>query len=276
MSGIAGNELVTLAIALILAGGVAGLLAGLFGVGGGAIIVPILYQAFIAVGVPDTLRMPLTVGTSLAVIVPTAVTSYLTHRKTGAVDQVALRLWSWPCVIGVIGGSALATFAPAALFKIVFASVSAVIGLALVIGRERWRMSDNLPGPLVMRLIGFVIGILSALMGISGGMLTNIVMLMLGRSIHQAVATSAGLGVFISIPGAIGYALAGWSQTSALPPFSLGYVSLPGAISLAALGMWIAPFGARLAHKIPRRRLELAFAAYLLTMSARFFAALVW
>jgi uncharacterized protein len=276
MIALPGNEILTLAIALILAGGLTGLLAGLFGVGGGAIIVPILYQAFIVVGVPNDLRMPLTVGTSLAVIIPTAVTSYLAHRKKGAVDQLALRLWAWPCAIGVIGGSALATFAPAALFQSVFASVSAAIGIGLLIGRERWPVTKDLLGPLPMRIIGFVIGGLSALMGISGGMLTNMTMLMLGRSIHQAVATSAGLGVFIAIPGAIGYALAGWTRTSALPPFSLGYVSVPGAISLSALAMWIAPFGARLAHAIPRRRLELAFAAYLLTMSARFVVALVW
>jgi uncharacterized protein len=260
-----GNEVLTLAIALILAGGLTGLLAGLFGVGGGAIIVPILYQAFIVVGVPNDLRMPLTVGTSLAVIIPTAVTSYLAHRKKDTVDQSTLRLWAWPCTVGVIGGSALATFAPAALFQGVFASVSAAIGIALLIGQQRWPVRKDLPGPLPMRIIGFVIGGLSAL-----------TMLMLGRSIHQAVATSAGVGVFIALPGAIGYALAGWTQTSALPPFSLGYVSVPGAISLSALAMWIAPFGARLAHAIPRRRLELAFAAYLLTMSARFVVALVW
>jgi uncharacterized protein len=276
MTALPGNEIFTLAIALILAGGLTGFLAGLFGVGGGAIIVPILYQAFIVVGVPNDLRMPLTVGTSLAVIIPTAVTSHLAHRKKGAVDQLALRLWSWPCVIGVVSGSALAALAPAALFQIVFASVSAAIGIALLIGRQRWRVTDDLPGPLPMRIIGFVIGILSALMGISGGMLTNMTMLMLGRSIHQAVATSAGLGVFIAIPGAIGYALAGWPQTGALPPFSLGYVSVPGAILLSTLAMWTAPFGAQLAHSMPRRRLESAFAAYLLTMSARFVVALVW
>jgi uncharacterized protein len=276
MNALPGSEILSLGIALVLAGGVTGLLAGLFGVGGGAIIVPILYQTFIVIGVPDAVRMPLTVGTSLAVIIPTAITSYLTHRKKGAVDEVALRLWALPCVIGVVLGSAAATFAPAALFKIVFALVSAAIGIGLLMGTQTTRIAENLPAPLPMRIIGFAIGILSALMGISGGMLTNMAMLAFGRSIHQAVATSAGLGVFISIPGAIGYALAGWPHVSELPPFSLGYVSLPGAVLLAAMGMWIAPFGARLAHAIPRRKLELAFAVYLLTMSARFFVALVW
>jgi uncharacterized protein len=276
MNAIPGGEFLILAIALIVAGSVTGLLAGLFGVGGGAIIVPILYQTFIVVGVVDALRMPLTVGTSLAVTIPTAVTSYLAHRKKGAVDQVALRLLALPTVLGVALGSALATIAPAALFKIVFAAVSAAIGLSLLAGSQVTRLREDLPGPPAMRIIGFVIGILSALMGISGGMLSNMMMLAFGRSIHQAVATSAGLGVFISIPGAIGYALAGWPQMSALPPLSIGYVSLPGAILLSIVGVWTAPLGARLAHAVARRRLELAFAFYLLTMAARFVVALVW
>jgi uncharacterized protein len=276
MNTLVSGEFLTLAITLVLAGSVTGLLAGLFGVGGGAIIVPILYQTFIVVGVADAVRMPLTVGTSLAVIIPTAITSYLTHRKTGAVDEVALRLWALPTVLGVALGSALATIAPAALFKIVFAAVSAAVGLSLLVGSQATRLAKDLPGTLEMRIIGGVIGILSALMGISGGMLTNMTLLAFGRSIHQAVATSAGLGVFISIPGAIGYALAGWPHMSALPPFSIGYVSVPSAILLSIVAMWTAPLGARLAHAIPRRRLELAFAFYLLTMAARFIVALVW
>ena len=273
---LSGDEIVTLALALAVAGAVAGLLAGLFGVGGGAILVPILYQTFIIVGVPDAVRMPLTVGTSLAVIIPTAITSYTTHRKKGAVDEVALHLWALPCVAGVVLGSAIATIASPALFKLVFAAVSAAVGLSLLIGQQVLRVADDIPAPLPMRIIGFVIGVLAALMGISGGMLTNMTMLMFGRSMHQAVATSAGLGVFISIPGTIGYALAGWPHLSELPPLSIGYVSVPGAVLLAAIGMWVAPLGARLAHAISRRRLELAFAAYLLTMSARFVVALVW
>ena len=118
------------------------------------------------------------------------------------------------CVVGVVFGSAAATFAPAALFKIVFAAVSAAIGVRLLLGKQESHIAKDLPAPLPMRIIGFAIGVLSALMGISGGMLTNMAMLMFGRSIHQAVATSAGLGVFISIPGAIGYALAGWPHAA--------------------------------------------------------------
>jgi uncharacterized membrane protein YfcA len=121
-----------------------------------------------------------------------------------------------------------------------------------------------------MRVIGFFIGLLSSLMGISGGMLSNLSLMMFGRTIHQAVATSSGLGVIISIPGTIGYALAGWPKMSLLPPFSIGFVSLIGLALLAPLGMLLAPVGARLAHAISRRRLEIAFGCYLVVMAARF------
>ena len=269
MTAFSFEQFLPLAAALVCAGGVTGVLAGLFGVGGGAIIVPILYQTFVILGLPEEVRMPLTVGTSLAVIIPTSVRSYLAHRATGAVDNGILRLWVVPCLIGVIAGSALAAFAPPWLFKGVFVAIAGSNGIALLIGRKDWRIADE-PSSWPMRAIGFVIGILSSLMGISGGMLSNISLMMFGRTIHQAVATSAGLGVAISIPGAIGYAVAGLSKMSLLPPLSLGFVSLIGVALLAPLGMVCAPFGARLAHAIPRRKLEIAFGVYLVTMAGRF------
>lgn len=269
MTGFSFEHFLPLAAALVCAGGVTGVLAGLFGVGGGAIIVPILYQTFVILGVPEEVRMPLTVGTSLAVIIPTSVRSYFAHRATGAVDNGILRLWVVPCLFGVIAGSALAAFAPSWLFKGVFVAIAGGNGIALLIGRKDWRIADE-PSSWPMRAIGFVIGLLSSLMGISGGMLSNISLMMFGRTIHQAVATSAGLGVAISIPGAIGYAVAGLSKMSLLPPLSLGFVSLIGVALLAPLGMLCAPFGARLAHAIPRRKLEIAFGVYLVTMAGRF------
>jgi uncharacterized membrane protein YfcA len=269
MTGSSLEHFLPLAVALVLAGGVTGILAGLFGVGGGAIIVPILYQTFLLLGVPDEVRMPLTVGTSLAVIIPTSIRSYLAHRAKGAVDMRILWLWGPPIFIGVAGGSALAAFAPAWVFKSVFALIAGGNGIALLIGRKDWHIANE-PAPWPMRAIGFVIGFLSSLMGISGGMLSNLSLMMFGRTIHQAVATSSGLGVIIAIPGTIGYMLAGLSKTALLPPLSLGFVSLIGFALLSPLGMLLAPFGARLAHAISRRRLEIAFGCYLLIMSARF------
>jgi uncharacterized membrane protein YfcA len=269
IAGFSAEQFLSLAAALFFAGGLTGILAGLFGVGGGAIIVPILYQTFVLLGVPEEVRMPLTVGTSLAVIIPTAVRSYLAHRKTGAVDTRIMRLWALPIFFGVAAGSFLAAFAPAWVFKLVFTLIAGGNGIALLIGRKDWRIADE-PSSWPMRGIGFFIGLLSSLMGISGGMLSNLSLMMFGRTIHQAVATSSGLGVIISIPGAIGYALAGISKMSLLPPLSLGFVSLIGVALLAPLGMLLAPIGARLAHAISRRRLEIAFGCYLLLMAGRF------
>ena len=270
MFGLPTGELVTLAIALVLAGALTGILAGLFGVGGGAIIVPILYQVFVIIGAPEAVRMPLAVGTSLAIIIPTSLRSFLAHRARGAVDMTVLRLWAVPCFLGVLAGSAIAAFAPPWLFKIVFVAVAGLNGIQLLVGGSRWRTPDDLPGPVFMRIVGFFIGILSALMGISGGMLSNIAMVVFGRSIHQAVATSAALGVVISIPGAIGYVFAGLPQAPLLPPLSIGFVSLIGFALLAPLSVWFAPLGARIAHSFSKRRLEMAYGTYLLIMASRF------
>jgi uncharacterized membrane protein YfcA len=269
------GELATLAVALLLAGALTGILAGLFGVGGGAIIVPILYQVFAIIGAPEAVRMPLAVGTSLAIIIPTSLRSFLAHRATGVVDMKALRLWTIPCFLGVIAGSAIAAVAPPWLFKIVFVAIAGLNGIQLLVGGSRWRIADDLPGRLVMRIMGFFIGILSALMGISGGMLSNVAMVVFGRSIHQAVATSAGLGIVISIPGAIGYVFAGLSQTPLLPPLSIGFVSLIGFALLAPLSVWFAPLGARIAHSFSKRRLEIAYGTYLLIMAGRFLINLI-
>ena len=270
MSVTSAPELVLLAGALLLAGGLTGMLAGLFGVGGGAVIVPVLYQAFVAVGVADDVRMPLTVGTSLGVIVPMSIVSYLAHRKTGAIDRDILGLWAWPCAAGVALGAGMAALASPLLFKLVFVVVAGGNGIKLLLGPARATERTAGPGAAAMRGIGLLIGLISALMGISGGMVSNVILLHLGRSIRQAVATSAALGLWISIPGAIGYALAGMTRAPALPPFSIGFVSLPALVLVSVLGMLLAPAGARLAHSIDRRHLEIAFGCYLLAASTRF------
>jgi len=270
MFGFPLEELLWLALTLALAGTATGVLAGLFGVGGGAIIVPILYQVFTVLDVPETVRMALTVGTSLAVIIPTCVAAYFAHRAQGAVDEAILRQWLLPCFVGVAAGSFVAAFAPSWLFKVVFIAVAGCNGILLIVGRRNWQITPGPPAVWPIRAIGFGIGLFSALMGISGGMISNITLLAFGRTMQQAVATSAGLGVVISIPGAIGYIFAGWPQTALLPPLSLGFVSLIGLALLAPLSMAFAPYGARLAHRMTRRQLEIAYGVYLLLASARF------
>jgi uncharacterized membrane protein YfcA len=270
------TELLLLA-ALIVAGGVVtGVLAGLFGIGGGGIIVPVLYEIFRALGVPEDVRMQLCVGTSIAIIVPTNVRSYFVHRRYGAVLMDVVRAWSVPAVFGVAVGSLIAGLASGKVLTTAFVVVTLIIGTKLLIGRDDLRIADELPGPIVMRGYGFGVGLAASMMGISGGSISNMILTLYGRSIHNAVATSAAVGVPITIAGVIGYVLAGLPQQALMPPLSLGFVSLIGFALMAPVASLVAPYGAKLAHALPRRRLEIAFAVFLLAVSLRFFLSLVW
>jgi uncharacterized protein len=269
------GEILPLVAVLAAAGVISGILAGLFGVGGGIVIVPLLYQLFELIDVDEGVRMHLSVGTSLAIIVPTSIASYRKHKAKGAVDEGTLKQWAVPAVLGVTLGSGLAAFAPAALLKLVFVLVAGVTAIKLLSGRDDWRLGPALPSIWPMRIYGLVIGFFSALMGIGGGTIGNLVQTFYGVPIHRAVATSAGLGVLISIPGAIGYAIAGWPKLGELPAFSLGYLSIVGFLIVAPLSTWCAPLGVRLAHGMSRRRLEVAFGVFLVIVSLRFVWALI-
>ncbi|MBN8939885.1 MAG: sulfite exporter TauE/SafE family protein [Rhizobiales bacterium] len=274
--GVPYDQLAILAVGLLGAGAATGVLAGVFGVGGGAVIVPVLYELFGVVGVPLEVRMPLCVGTSLAIIIPTSIRSFQAHKARGAVDLDVLKAWAVPVVLGVVIGSFIARYAPPAVFKAVFVFVAGLSAFRLLTGKEL-KFGKGMPGKAGMAASGGVIGVLSSLMGIGGGQLGNLVMMAYGRSIHNAIATSSGLGVLISIPGAIGYIFAGWSKAAEFPgvaalqfPFALGYVSLIGFLLFIPTSIWTAPLGARLAHALPKRRLEVAFGLFLLIVCLRF------
>ena len=275
MGGLAIGEWVMLAGVLLGAGVVSGLLAGLFGVGGGAVMVPVLYQLFGVIGVPDALKMQLAVGTSLAVIIPTSIRSFAAHRARGAVDMALLKAWAAPVIGGVLLGSWLASFAPPAVFKLVFVFVAFATAIKLGFGKTSWKIADDIPAEPGRSIIGVVTGLLSALMGIGGGSIVNLVMSFCNQPIHRSVATASGVGVLISIPGAIGYMVAGWSKMGELPPLSVGFVSLIGAALIMPTSIWVAPIGARLAHSLPKRTLEIAFAAFLALMGLRFLISLL-
>jgi uncharacterized membrane protein YfcA len=272
--GVSINEILWLAVAVVIGGVIAGLLAGLFGIGGGAVLVPVLYEIFRVLGVPEEVRMQLCVGTSIAIIVPTAVRSYLAHRAKGMVIPHVIRQWALPAVIGVVCGSFIAAFAPAAVFKIAFVVIAAFIAGKFLFAGDRWNLGGDLPGPVPMTLYGFGIGLAGSLMGISGGSLSNIVLTLYGKSIHNAVATSAGLGVPITVVGTLGYIIAGLHDRALLPPLSLGFVSLIGVAIMAPVSSLAAPYGALLAHRMSRRNLEIAFSIFLILVSLRFLVSL--
>lgn len=270
MFGIPVGELITLALALLAAGVLTGLLAGMFGVGGGAVIVPVLYQIFGFLNVPEDVRMHLCVGTSLAIIIPTSIQSYRAHRAKGKVLEDVLKVWAVPVVLSVLAGGAIAAFAPPLVLKLVFILVASSNAIKLLAGRDDWRIAPDLPGKAGMRGYGVLIGLASSLMGIGGGAISNMILTLHGKTIHNAVATSSGLGVLISIPGALSYIAAGWPKMAVLPPLSIGFVSLMGLALIAPVSAFFAPFGARLAHRMQKRTLEIAFGLFLVTVSARF------
>ncbi len=264
------SELLILAVVLLVSGAATGVLAGLFGVGGGALMVPVLFETFGVLGYEDSVRMPLAVGTSLAVIIPTSIRSYRGHLARGAVDTALLRAWAVPIIAGVLIGAVIARYAPPVVMQAVFVVVAGVNAIKLISGTTRLNLANDLPqkGP-VLAGYGGLIGLLSSLMGIGGGQIANIIMTMHGRAIHQAVATSAGIGVLISIPGALGYIAAGWGRAD-LPPLALGFVSILGLVLFAPTTVLTANIGVRLAHGLSRRRLELAFGIFLAVVCLRF------
>lgn len=273
MGAIAFSQTAWLATLLAVAGACSGVLAGLFGVGGGTVMVPVLYEVFSLYGVPDDVLMPLCVGTSLAVIVPTSISSFIGHYRKGAVDTDVLKVWAVPITLGVLGGTLVASVAKPVLFKAVFIIVCLLLATRLLVGKNKWQLGDGLPGMPAMTCYGLVIGSSASLMGIGGGLVANVVLTLHRFPIHVAVATSSGVGLFVSIPGALGYVMAGWDRPD-LPPFSLGYVSLIGFALLTPLSLLTVGYGVNLAHQMQKRQMEIALAAYLIFISLRFVAAL--
>jgi len=282
VAGLDASELFELALLLVAVGALSGFLAGVFGIGGGAILVPVFYECFRLAGVPLEVRMPLCIGTSLAIIIPTSIRSWRAHHRRGAVDMEIVRAWWLPVLAGVIAGSVTARYAPERLFKIVFVAVAWSAAARLLLARDAWKFGEDFPSGPLMKIYGFVIGLLSTLMGVGGGLFSNLLMTFYGRPIHQAVATSSALAVLISIPGALGYVYAGWPAAARYPdvaalqlPFAIGYVSLIGAVLVMPTSLLTAPLGVRAAHAMSKRTLEMAFGCYLFIVGSRFVVSLL-
>lgn len=264
------GEIAWLASWIAGAGILVGILAGLFGIGGGAIIVPVLYEVFRVLDVPESVRIQACIGTSLAIIVPTTIRSYIGHKTKGSAIPRVVRIWALPAIFGVAIGSAAASFAPAYVFKTAFLVFATFIATRMLFGGERWKLGDELPGRGMLAVYGFITGLVSSLVGVSGGAISNAVLTLYGRPMHQAVGTSAGVGVPITIAGTLGYVLAGWRYMGELPPLSVGFVSLIGLVLMAPVSSYTTTYGVRLAHWLPRRKLEIAFGIFLVLVALRF------
>ena len=268
------GTIVLLAAALLGAGAFAGLLAGLLGVGGGIVIVPVLFHIFQFLQVDLSVAMHLAVGTSLSTIIATSVSSLNAHHKRGAVDWPLLRSWGPAVAVGVVAGTVIASMVSGATLTAVFAVLALVIATHLAFSPDKMRVADALPRGVLRFGIGNVIGGLSAMMGIGGGTFTVPTLVMCNYPVHKAVGTASAVGLIIAVPGTIGFVINGFGAEG-LPAFSFGFVNLLGFFFLVPMTVIMAPIGARLAHGMNQRWLRRAFALFLAITSIRMFTELV-
>ena len=262
--------LVILAVSLVAVGVVAGIIAGLLGVGGGIVIVPVLFHVFGLLGIDEDVRMHLAVGTSLATIIPTSISSLRAHARRGAVDTGLLRSWGPWIALGVLAGSVLAGVMDGEVLTAVFATIAIVVAIHMAFSRESWRVADAPPTGVAKGIVASVIGGFSVMMGIGGGTLAVPTLVLCNYPVHRAVGTASAIGLIIGIPGTVGFIIGGLGA-SELPPFSFGYLSLVGFALLTPTTVLFAPMGARIAHSINRQALRRAFAVFLALTSARMF-----
>lgn len=253
----------------LLTGAFAGTVAGLLGVGGGLIIVPILVFVFHRIGVADAVAVHLAIGTSLATMIVTSISSMRAHHRRGAVDWPVFRRLTPGIVAGALLGAAIADLLPSPVLRVVFAVfellVAAQIGFNLHTSPQR-----QLPGNPAMTFTGVVIGAVSAVIGIGGGTMTVPFLVWGNMALRRAVATSSACGLPIAVAGAAGFVIAGWNETS-LPEYASGYLYGPAFAAIALASLFFAPLGAKLAHTLPATMLRRFFAVFLAVLGIRMF-----
>lgn len=261
-------DLLPLVAVMLATGVVAGVMAGLLGVGGGIVIVPVLEAALGIMGVDPAIRMHVAVATSLASIVPTSIASSRAHHARGAVDFALARRWGPMIFLGSILGALAAAQVDSSVMATIFAVVALLVAIQMLLPMENVHLSDDIPQHLATPLIPTCIGGLSSMIGIGGGSLSVPSLTLMNQPIHRAVGTSALFGLLISLPGALGFVFTGWSDPR-LPPGSLGYVNLIGLALIAPMTVWAAPVGVRIAHKLDKRQLNSLFGIFLFVVSCR-------
>jgi uncharacterized membrane protein YfcA len=259
---------------LLLAGAIAGLLAGLLGVGGGIVIVPALYHIFSYLDVADEVRMHLAVGTSLATIIPTSIRSVMAHNARGSFDRGLFKQWVPGIILGVLAGTWLANLASFHELTLIFATVALIVAIYMAMGSPDWKLREGLPPNPVNSLVAAVIGAISAMMGIGGGTLSVPTLNLCGVPIHRSVGTAAGFGLVIAVPGTLGFIVGGWNNEM-LPPFSLGFVNWLGVLIIIPATILAVPYGAKLAHSLSQTGLKRAFALFLGITSLRMFTDII-
>ena len=264
------DALILMTAGLLLTGIIAGLLAGLLGVGGGIVIVPVLFLLFTYLDVPDAIIMHMAVATSLATIIPISVSSARAHYGRGAVDMSVFRSWTPPMLIGAGIAGAASGGLDSSYLQLLFGGIAIYVSLSMIRGKTS--ASDAAPGDAEIAPLGRgtsggaiagVIGAASALMGIGGGSIAVPVLSALALPVHRAVGTAAAFGFLIAVPGALGFIWAGLHVEGRLP-FSLGFVNIPAALIIFSTSLFTVPLGSRIAHALNPRGLRRAFGFFLL------------
>lgn len=262
------SEALTLIAILLATGAVAGVISGLLGVGGGIVVVPVLFFVFLGLDVAEAVRMHVAVGTSLATILFTGFMSARAHWQKGSVDTALLKRWGPAVAIGVITGTIIGGNVAGSVLTVVFALVAALVAINMAFKPAEKAARRSLPGTPLRESLAFVIGVFSVMMGIGGGTLSVPILSFFSYPIRNAVGTAAAIGLIIAVPGTLGYAVFGW-RAADLPPFSLGYVNIAGLLAIVPASMLTARLGARIAHAIPPLALRYCFAAFLAITSIR-------
>ena len=262
MAGFSFSVLIGLTLGLMLTGAIAGVLAGLLGVGGGIVIVPVLIVIVELFDIHDSIAMLLVVGTSLATIIPTSISSARAHRKRGAIDVDILKGWIPAVFIGALIGGIASKYIGSGGLTLVFGVVALIVSINLALKKTITLASAPPVSRLSQSAIALPIGFTSALMGIGGGTLSVPVLSMLSVPVHRAVATASVFGLAIALPAVCGFIWAGFG-VEGRPPGSIGFVNLPAAVLLFSMSVVTAPYGVRLAHSLEPRKLKVAFAIFL-------------
>ncbi len=259
-------EIIQMVVVLMGAGLAAGFVAGLFGIGGGFVVVPALLLVFNVFGFSPDVVTHLAIGTSLGTIIVTSLRSVHAHHQKGAVDWQVIRAWAPWLVAGVVAGLILARFMDGGSLKLIFSAGVFLMGLHFLVpstNNVRFQFKPEMPDGARLAAIASGLGGFSALLGIGGGTIAVLVMTSCGRKIHQAVATAAGFGVIIAIPGALGFAIIGMDADN-LPFGSIGYVNIIALAAITSMSVLTAPLGAKLAHAMDAMKLKRVFGIYLI------------
>ncbi|WP_424943277.1 sulfite exporter TauE/SafE family protein [Aliiroseovarius crassostreae] len=249
---------------LVVIGAMAGVLAGLLGVGGGIVLVPAFFYAFSSLGYGSDQLMQICLATSLATIIVTSIRSVLSHHKKGAVEWDILKSWLPGIVVGAGIGVLVAAELRSVVLQAVFGVLALIIGGYLAFGRADWRVADEMPNGLKRAILSPILGFLSVLMGIGGGSFGVPTMTLHGRPIHNAVATAAGFGVIIAVPSVIGFLFV---PVAISPPWTVGAVNIPAFLLIIAMTMITTPYGVKLAHAMDPKPLKRVFAAFLILVA---------